>query len=277
MSNVFGVKKGENMKKLFKLGIIGCGNMANAIISGAKDILKNENIVVFDSDIEKAKSFSQRFGAVVGFDNNFVAINSEYVLIAVKPQSFSEIATELSGANYLISIMAGIKTDTILSKVPTLRGMVRIMPNAPAMVNKGMSALSFVNSSEIDKEFVISIFNSIGKTVIIEEEKLDAVTAISGSGPAYVYYFIKSMIDAGQSIGLTEDESKVLTFQTFLGATEFAEKSSLSLSELIDMVCSKGGTTIEAINSFKNEETDKIIDRAVKKCFVRSKELSGGK
>ena len=263
------------MKKLFKLGVIGCGNMANAIISGAKGILSNEKIVVFDTDSQKANDFATKFNAEVGESNSFVASNSEYVLIAVKPQSFSEISNELLGAEYIISIMAGVKTSTILSKVQSLRGMVRIMPNAPAMVGKGMSALSFVNSNESDVDFVSTIFNSIGKTLLLDEDKLDAVTAISGSGPAYVYYFIKSMIDAGIKVGLTEEESSLLTFQTFAGATEFAQNSTLSLEKLIDMVCSKGGTTIQAINSFKNDDTATIINRAVQKCFDRSKELSG--
>lgn len=265
------------MKKLFKLGVIGCGNMANAIILGAKDILKDEKVVVFDTDEQKASSLANQIGGVVASDNLFVAKNSEYLLIAVKPQSFSEITADLVDAEYVISIMAGVKTKTILSSIPNLRGMVRIMPNAPAMVGKGMSALSFVNSNESDMKFVKDMFNSIGKTTIIEEDKLDAVTAISGSGPAYVYYFIKSMIDAGVEIGLTIDESSLLTYQTFLGATEFAQKSPLSLEKLIDMVCSKGGTTIEAINSFNQDATQKIIEKAVKKCYNRSKELSGDK
>ncbi len=265
------------MKKLFKLGIIGCGNMANAIISGAKDFLKNEKIVVFDTDNQKAKMFADKYDAEIAIDNSFIANNAEYILLAVKPQSFLDISKELLGSNYVISIMAGVKTSTILSSIPSLRGMVRIMPNAPAMVGKGMSALSFVNSTESDKNFVSSIFNSVGKTVFVDENKLDAVTAISGSGPAYVYYFIKSMIDAGVNLGLTIEESKILTFQTFSGATEFAQNSSIELNQLIDMVCSKGGTTIEAINSFKNDNTADIIDNAIKKCFNRSKELSGDK
>lgn len=265
------------MKKLFKLGVIGCGNMANAIISGAKDVLKNEKIVFFDTDYQKAKDFADKFEGEIASDNAYVANNSEYVLLAVKPQSFLNVSNELLGADYIISIMAGIKTSTILSSIPNLRGIVRIMPNAPAMVGKGMSALSFINSTENDKKFVLSIFNSIGKTLIVDENKLDAVTAISGSGPAYVYYFIKSMIDAGVNLGLSFDESKLLTFQTFAGATEFAQNSSVELEKLIDMVCSKGGTTIEAINSFEKDNTAEIIDSAIKKCFNRSKELSGDK
>lgn len=263
------------MKKLFKLGVIGCGNMANAIILGAKQCLKDKSIVVFDTDLEKATSFAKKIGGVVATDNKFVALNSEYVLIAVKPQSFDEIAPELIGAEYVISIMAGVKSAKIRSKIPTLRGMVRIMPNAPAMVGKGMSALCFIDSTKEDVKFVTDVFSSIGKTLEIEESKLDAVTAISGSGPAYVYYFIKSMVDAGIKIGLTEEESKLLTFQTFEGATKFAEISDLSLDKLIDMVCSKGGTTIEAIKTYRETNTDKIIESAVINCFNRSKELSG--
>ncbi len=265
------------MKKLFKLGVIGCGNMANAIICGAKSFLSSSKVVVYDTDTDKASAFADKIGATVASNNAYVAKNSEYVLIAVKPQSFPSIANELEGAEYVISIMAGVKTDTILSSVKTLRGMVRIMPNAPAMVGRGMSALCFISSTKEDEEFVTNIFNSVGKTLLMDESKIDAVTAISGSGPAYVYYFIKSMIDAGIEIGLTEEESKILTFQTFLGATEYAGSSKIDLDSLIDMVCSKGGTTIEAIKSFKEDNTSFIIEKAVKKCYNRSKELSGEK
>ncbi len=267
------------MKKLYKLGVIGCGNMANAIISGAVDsgVIKGEDIIVYDSDTQKATSFSDKIGAKIAESNKIVTELAEYVLLAIKPQSFDSVKNELVGAEYLISIMAGVKTDTILSAVPTLKAMSRIMPNAPAMVRKGMSALCFVNSSDKDRDFVTGVFSSIGKTVEVEESKLDAVTAISGSGPAYVYYFIKSMIDAGVKLDLTEEESRILTFQTFVGAIEFAQNSQLSLESLIDMVCSKGGTTIQAINSFKEDKTDFIIEKAINKCFLRSKELSGDK
>lgn len=268
------------MKKLFKLGVIGCGNMANAIISGAilnANVLKGEQIIVYDANKDRANDFAKKIGGTVAVSNRQLVDSSEYILLAIKPQSFSDVVEELCNAKFIISIMAGVKTKTIFESIPDLERMVRIMPNAPAMVGKGMSALYFVNATENDRTFVKSIFSSVGKIVEMEENKMDAVTAISGSGPAYIYYFIKSIIDAGVNIGLTEEESKILTFQTFFGATEFAAQSDLSLDQLIDMVCSKGGTTIEAIKSLQNDNTDKIVEKAIQKCYSRSKELSRDK
>ena len=170
--------------------------------------------------------------------------------------------------------MAGVKLDTIFESVNGLTRAVRVMPNAPARVGKGMSALSYRGATDTDKMFVDGIFSSVGKTIIVDEDKLDAVTAISGSGPAYVYYFIKSMIDAGVKLGLTEDESATLTYQTFNGAIKMAQTTDTGLDKLIEMVCSKGGTTIQAIDCFRENNTDKIIEDAIKKCYDRSKELS---
>ena len=265
------------MKKNYKLGVIGCGNMAEAIISGAikEKIIDSYDVLVYDVNIDKGLSFAEKYDVCLANSNSDVADRADYVIIAVKPQSFNEIASELNGAKFIISIMAGVKVKTILNAVSGLNSIARIMPNAPVKVGEGMSAISFCNASNSDVEFVKTLFSAIGKTVEIEENKLDAVTAISGSGPAYVYYFIKSMIDAGISLGLTEDESKTLTYQTFVGATTLSMNSELPLSNLIDMVCSKGGTTIEAINTFEKGGLDKIIDLAIKNCYKRSIELSG--
>ena len=265
------------MEKNYKLGIIGCGNMADAILGGAIDakVIEPKDVIVYDMSAEQSKKFHNKYGVQVAISNNEVAKNSIYTLLAVKPQNFETVAGELSEVTCLISIMAGVKLNKIFSMIPDLKKAVRIMPNAPARVKKGMSALAYQGVEIEDKNFVESIFSSIGKTVIVEEDKLDAVTAISGSGPAYVYYFIKSMIDAGVNLGLTQEDSATLTYQTFEGAVKMAQSVDTGLDKLIDMVCSKGGTTIEAINHFKDTSLDDIIEKAIQKCYNRSKELSG--
>lgn len=267
------------MKNNYKFGIIGCGNMAEAILSGAieKKIIDSFDILVFDVNLDKAMAFAEKYDVCLANSNADVAERAEYVLLSVKPQSFDEVAIDLKNAKFIISIMAGVKIDTIKNKIPQLNAVARIMPNAPVKVGLGMSAISYRGANEANQTFVNTLFDAIGKTVNVEEDKLDAVTAISGSGPAYVYYFIKSMIDAGVKIGLSEEESRVLTYQTFLGATELSSQSELNLDTLIDMVCSKGGTTIEAIKTFRENNTDKIIEKAIDACYNRSLELSGVK
>lgn len=267
------------MGKNYKLGIIGCGNMADAILGGAisAKIIDSSEVLVFDTSVEQSDKFSKKYSVSVASSNSEVAKNTDYTLLAVKPQNFPLVALELEQVSFLISIMAGVKLATIFESIPTLKKAVRIMPNAPARVGEGMSALSYSGASESDKDFIKSLFSSIGKTVDVLEDKLDAVTAISGSGPAYVYYFIKSMIDAGVELGLTTSESETLTYQTFLGAVKMAKSSDTGLDKLIDMVCSKGGTTIEAITHFRNTDTADIISKAIKKCYDRSVELSEGK
>ncbi len=264
------------MKNKYKFGIIGCGNMADAILSGAikNKIIPSYDVLVYDSNIDKALSFAEKYDVCLANSNADVAERAEYVMLAIKPQSFYEVTDELQNVKYLISIMAGVKIQSIVNALPNLTAMARIMPNAPVKVSKGMSGISFYNGTEENKTFVNNLFSSIGETLFVDENKLDAVTAISGSGPAYVYYFIKSMIDAGVSIGLTEEESKKLTYQTFFGATTLSFESDFDLSTLIDMVCSKGGTTIQAIDCFNQNKTDEIIKEAIQKCYARSIELS---
>lgn len=265
------------MEKNYKFGIIGCGNMADAILGGAISvgILDCGEVLVYDVTETQSDKFHTKYGVNVAKSIEEVAKNTQYTLLAVKPQNFQAVAPRLDGASFLISIMAGVRLDTILQETANVDKAVRIMPNAPARVGEGMSALVYRGASESDIDFVDSVFSSIGKVIKVTEDKLDAVTAISGSGPAYVYYFIKSMVDAGISLGLSEKESETLTLQTFKGAVKMASISDTGLDKLIDMVCSKGGTTIEAITHFNDTKTSDIIAEAVKKCYNRSVELSG--
>lgn len=265
------------MEKNYKFGIIGCGNMADAILGGAIEgkVIDGKDVIVYDTNPDSCSKFSEKYKVNVAKSNCDVAKNSEYLLLAVKPQNFETVAKDLADVSFLISIMAGVKLNKIFKLIPSLNRAVRIMPNAPARLRKGMSALSYKCADIEDKKFVNSIFCSIGEVVEVEEDKLDAVTAISGSGPAYVYYFIRTMIDSGVSLGLTQSESETLTYQTFIGAVDMAKSADTGLDKLIDMVCSKGGTTIEAIKHFNEMDTSEIIKNAIQKCYNRSKELSG--
>lgn len=256
----------------YKLGFIGCGNMAKAIING----LVESKIIPLNNILISTPSIKDKYlGIDFCNDNKKVLDNCEYVIIAVKPQVFRSIADTFNStkAKCLVSIMAGVNTKTI-QEISLCNEIIRIMPNTPCSIKEGVSAITHLGASEESFEFIDNIFKTISKTVKVEEKYFDAVTSISGSGPAYVYYFIKAMTDAGVEGGLSFEQSKELTIRTIIGASKLAEASSDNLDTLIDKVCSKGGTTIQAIDTFRQTNVAEHIQLGIKKCRQRSEELS---
>ena len=269
------------MKKQFKLGIIGCGFMASAIIKciSESEYIKPRKIIVSDLSEDKLNDVNESYGVCVTDDNRYVAENSEFLLFAVKPQNFPAVAKELEGIcpNKVISIMAGVKKATIKNALGIgLIKVARCMPNLPCSVGFGMMGvdMSDYNSNTDDIEFIYNLFGCLGQVLSVSENKLDAVTGISGSGPAYAFIFIDSLIDAGVKQGLTKDEAKLLAIQTVAGSCRLLDESEKNLSELIMSVCSKGGTTIEAVKVFEEKGFRGIVSDAVDACVKRSKELS---
>lgn len=269
------------MKKQFKLGIIGCGNMATAILKGIADsgIIRMKRVVVSDTDRKKLDKVYDELDVSVTDDNRYLAENSEFVLLAVKPQSFSTVAEELKGVcpEKIISIMAGVKKSTIKNSFGVGHiSVARCMPNLPCVSGYGMMGVDVTdfNSEVDDSDFIFNLFGCLGRVLSVTEDKLDAVTGISGSGPAYAFIFIDSLIDAGVKQGLTADEAKLLALQTVWGSCAMLMESEKPLSELIMNVCSKGGTTIEAVKVFEQNNFRGVISDAVEACVKRSKELS---
>ena len=262
------------MKNIYKLGIIGAGNMATAILNGILNsaLLSPNNTIISDIDDAKLETLKAK-GVNTTKDNIYLASNSEYVLFAVKPQSSQEILSSISSAitsNCVISIMAGITIKKLQSYLGN-RNYARIMPNTPVFVNEGMSVVSF--SEGFRDEFVLDIFKCIGKVLELNESYLNSVTALSGSGPAYVYMFIKALIDGGVKCGLDESTAKTLAIQTVIGSATMVEKSPLDIDTLINNVCSKGGTTIQAVNSYKEDDLEGIVIKGMEKCKARAEEL----
>ncbi|MDE7087206.1 MAG: pyrroline-5-carboxylate reductase [Clostridia bacterium] len=269
------------MKNQFKLGIIGCGFMANAILKGVveSEFIRAKKIIVSDTNVDKLNEISDNLGVCVTDDNKFVAENCEYLLLAVKPQSFEEVAKELSGVCHkkIISIMAGVKKAKIKNSFGVgLIKVARCMPNLPCSVGCGMMGVDMTdfNGNTDDTDFINNLFSCMGQVLSVSEDKLDAVTGISGSGTAYSFIFIDSLIDAGVKQGLTKDEAKLLAVQTVWGACEMLFQSEKPLSELIMSVCSKGGTTIEAVKVLEKNNFRGTVSEAVDACVKRSKELS---
>lgn len=269
------------MNKKYTLGIIGGGNMANAILNGIINsgiISDLSKIIISDIDTVKLSTYSD-LGIVTSSDNMDVINNCQYIIFAVKPQIFSLIKDDIINMNsdqYAISIMAGISIDTILEYIGKNVPVCRVMPNTPCMIKQGMSVLCYRGYDDKSVEFVNQIFESIGEIALMDESLFDGVTSVSGSGPAYVYTFIDAMVKGGVEGGLSEKDSRKLAIATVIGAANMIKcNSDKPIQELIDAVCSKGGTTIEAINTFKDNHLTDIIVKGVRACRNRSKELSG--
>ena len=264
----------------YKLGFIGTGVMAGAIIKriiGASESLNLDlsNIVAYDLDENKLNDFAS-LGISKGKSANDVLENAEIVMLGVKPQFYADILKTATciNAKTILSIMAGVKISTLRKYLGESIGIVRIMPNTPCVVGKGVMALTFYNCESDVKDFVLSLLNTCGKTLIIDESKFDAVTSISGSGPAYVYAFADAMVQAGIKGGLTKEESKLLTLATLEGSASYAGVAEFELDTLVDRVCSKGGTTIEAVTIFKNKGLAEIVGEGIDACREKSKLLS---
>ncbi|MGX7668674.1 pyrroline-5-carboxylate reductase [Flavobacterium pedocola] len=263
-----------------KIAIVGYGNMgktyAGSFINSR--FIKSEDIFVFSRSIPAEK---EAFG--IPESNFFTAVNArisevDIVILSVKPQDFGVVASSLkeyvTDKQILLSVMAGVKIETI-EKLTYCGKIVRSMPNIATQIGMGMtvfSASSFIDRKEL---FIVqNLINTTGKSVYVEDEKLiDAATAVSGSGPAYVFYFMNSIIEAAQQLGFSQSEAELLVNQTFIGAINLQNGSSLSNQEWITKVASKGGTTEKALEVFNVNATENVIGAAVMAANQRALEL----
>ena len=257
------------MDKKFTLGIIGAGNMASAVLGGIlkAGMVSPGRIAVSDPDPEKLAIMRQNQVTAVS-DNRLLATESEYLMFAVKPQVAPAVFEEIKDcidAGTVISIMAGVRIETLAAALGS-RNYARIMPNTPALVGEGVSAVPF--SEGYSSRFVG------GYCVIeIDEKHFAAVTSLSGSGPAYVYMFIDALIKGGVKGGLPEDVAKRLAVGTVRGSAKMVGVDPRKTCELVDAVCSKGGTTIRAVESFREDGLEDTVIRGMDKCRARAKEL----
>ena len=265
------------MKKKFKFGVIGAGFMSSAIINGIINVgvLAPNQIIVSDINEAQLEKLS-KLGVSTSMDNKYLADNSEFVLFAVKPQSLSSVLSEIKGASVkkFISIMAGVKKQKI-KDVFANSLICRCMPNTPCAIGCGVIGADLTDFTEqSDLDFIKSFLEAISKVVYVKEDKLNAVTGVSGSGPAYFYLFLKGIIDAGVKNGLTYEDSKILALNTMIGAGKMVQSNlDKNLDELISAVCSKGGTTIEAIKIYNDNNLSEISQKAVDACVKRASEL----
>lgn len=277
-----------------RIGFIGAGNMGEAFVGAIlkSDIVKADGIFVSDVNSEKLNMLKETYGIETIHNNAMLFHKADIVILAVKPQHIIEVLSEISGQpdyrilsrKLVISIVAG----TPLNKIEHLlyyglddndkknMPIVRVMPNTPALVLSGMSGMSpNRNCTKEDTDITRTILAAIGKVAVFKEEYLDAVTAMSGSGPAYVFYFIEAMIEAGLALKLNPQAAAELTLETIKGAVKLLEAGDDTPEILRHKVTSPGGTTEAALNVFEENKLKKIIIEGIKAAADRSEELSG--
>lgn len=266
-----------------KIGIIGCGNMGEALLNGLSRVMeKSTGLMVSELDAKRRDYLQAKYKIIVEIDNNTVVKYCDVIILAVKPKDFngllkSEICCGLSKNKLLISIAAGVTTKYIEGIVGKDIPVIRAMPNMAAVIGEAMTAITCGSAAEgAHIETAKEIFSTVGSVVEVKEKMMDAVTAISGSGPAYFFYLIEALTEAACKLGLDEETAKQLVLKTALGSAKLLETLKEGPESLRKKVTSKGGTTEAALKVFDKKMIKKIINDAVKAAHERSKELSGG-
>ncbi|HLP50100.1 MAG TPA: pyrroline-5-carboxylate reductase [Chitinophagales bacterium] len=263
-----------------KVLIIGAGNMGKTYARSflASRFIAAEDLYVMErstGSVASIKDIPQ--GNIHPQAGEFIS-QADIIILAVKPQDFATLGRQIvpyvKPGQLVLSIMAGIKIAAIYEAIGVTK-IVRAMPNLPAQIGMGMTV--FTSSADIDKKelFIMqNLINTTGKSVYVEDEgKIDAATAISGSGPAYVYYFMEAMIQAGVKMGFTLSQAELLVNQTFMGAVHLHNQSDLTCNDWISRVASKGGTTEAALKIMKGHTVDANIEEALFAAFNRAREL----
>lgn len=257
------------------IGFIGCGNMAYAL-AGAVE--KSENppcVYAYDVDPARVDFFKDSFPYVKGAVSvGELADRSDIIVLAVKPQVIDSVLDELASCEKIVvSIAAGIGLDYFKKKMPRA-SLVRVMPNTPALVNEMAAGVSFSEGfSPEDKAQVMEFLTLSGTACIVEENLMDAVTGISGSGPAFVARLIGAFIDAGKEAGLSEEIARDLVLTTFSGTTRLLKEKDMSVEDLVVMVSSPGGTTVAGRGVLEASSYREIVQETVMATMKRSREL----
>ncbi len=265
------------------IACIGSGNMGSALMKAAAKTIKT--IYLTDADTKKAEDTAKELGVQTVSSNTEAAEKADYIFIAVKPNTVNRILEEIApvlkkrikkgNPPCLVSMAAGISIDSIRSVLKVNnQGIVRIMPNTPVLVSEGMVALASSNVKEEVIKDLISILSSAGIVDCVDESYIDAVTAISGSGPAFVYMFIEALADGAVEAGLPRDKALRYAAQTVLGSAAMVKETRLHPGELKDRVASPGGTTIAGIAALEKNAFRGTVIAAVKAAFDKSKKLN---
>ncbi|MYM34168.1 pyrroline-5-carboxylate reductase [Duganella sp. FT94W] len=264
------------------IAFIGGGNMAAALIAGlANKLTAGANIHVADPNAAALARLQQQYGVSTAAAADAALADADVIVLAVKPQSMREVAAQLlpfltaARQPLIVSIAAGIRGADLSRWLGGYGAIVRCMPNTPALIGKGITGMvAMPGVSAAQRQTADAILCAVGPTVWLDDErKIDAVTAVSGSGPAYVFYFIEAMQRAAEEMGLSAEQGKQLALATFTGAAELAQQSNEPVSLLRERVTSKGGTTYAALTSMEASGVQGAIIAAMKAAAARGQEL----
>ena len=263
-----------------KVGFIGAGNMAKAIIGGVikADLFNVNNIMASAKSPETLAAVAREYGICTTTDNEEVAKNSDIIFLCVKPKHFPEVIAGIkdvvSENTLIISIAAGLTLDTLAELFGKDCKLVRVMPNTPAMVGTGMAAITpNANVTAKESEIVEEIFGSLGRARVVKESEMDAVTSVSGSSPAFVYMFIEALADGAVAAGMQRKDAYEFAAQTVMGSAKMVLKTGKHPGELKDQVCSPGGTTIEGVAALEAAGFRSAVIEAVRAAAEKSKEM----
>lgn len=263
------------------IGFIGAGNMAKAIVGGIvkAGLVTSENIIMSGLSKENLEEVKRNYKVEVTTDNKLVAKKSDILILAVKPNIYPIVINEVKDfvkeTVIIVTIAAGKSIESIEKAFEKELKVVRTMPNTPALVGEGMTAVcpnKHVTDEDINE--ILKLLSSFSKVEIISESLIDAVTSVSGSSPAYVYMFIEAMADAAVLQGMPRDKAYKFAAQTVLGSAKMVLETGIHPGALKDMVCSPGGTTIEAVAELENKGFRSAVISAMNKCYNKSKDMS---
>lgn len=263
-----------------KLGFIGCGNMASAIIGGIlkKGLVPAENIFASVKTEASAKKVRDSLGISCCTDNRAVAETADYLFLAVKPQFCAQAAGEIKDVlqkeQVLVSVIAGKNLNWLKEQFGEDKKIIRTMPNTPALVGEGITGVcpdSLVSPAEVQQ--VLTLLRTFGRADVVTEPILDVVGAVSGSSPAFVFMFIEALADGAVAEGMPRTQAYEFAAQAVLGSAKMVLETGKHPGELKDMVCSPAGTTIEGVNVLEKEGLRSAVMDAVRACIAKTKKL----
>jgi pyrroline-5-carboxylate reductase len=266
-----------------RVGFVGGGNMGEALVRGLTKtgLMPAEHLMMADVRTERLDELKRLYGVSVASDNVTLVRQSDVILLAVKPQILGVVLDEIAPATpgkLLISVAAGVSTSEIRRHLPPGTRMIRAMPNTPALVLEGATAIAYSAGLEDgDMDTARQIFEAVGRVVILDESMMDAVTGLSGSGPAYIALVVEALADGGVRVGLDRKIAMTLAMQTVLGSARLLIDTGMHPAQLKDMVSSPGGTTIAGIHTLEIGGLRRTLIDAVERATHRSRELGQGR
>lgn len=263
-----------------KIGFIGCGNMGSAMVGGMikSKVVNKEDVTVSSKTEGTLNNLKNKFGVSATLDNKEVVLKSDIIILAVKPYMYEGVIKEISDVvtdeKIIVTIAAGVTIEKVTNWFNKKIKLIKTMPNTPALVGEAMTAMC-ANEKITDEELqqVISIFQSFGRVELLAEKDFHGFTALCGSSPAYVFMFIEAMADAAVKQGIQRKKAYNLAAQAVLGSAKMVLETGIHPGELKDMVCSPGGTTIEAVAELEKSGFRAAVINAIEKCEEKSKKM----